>query len=205
MQIYFTKTTDFDDLLGIDLLTEERRSQVDRYKWHTDKVKCLVSGLLLRYVLGDKAKSVKYLERGKPYLPDENIYFNLAHSGEMVIIAVDEKELGVDIEKIRPVSKRVATRCYTKEEQDWLFDKSDIREFYKLWTAKESVLKAIGSGFSISPLSFSVLPRENGLRKILGEDWYLTWYKFDEYECCLCSKSLSTATPVYVDKDELLK
>ncbi len=205
MKIYFSKTTDFSDLNGVELLTEERQIQFNRFKWHADKAQCLVAGLLLRYALGDSVKSIKIGKNGKPYVEGGEVFFNLSHSKDVVVLVVDDKEVGIDVEQIRPVNKRVAERCYTKEELDLLYSKSDICEFYKLWTAKESIIKAIGSGFSVSPSSFSVLPAENGLHNLFNEDWHLNWYDFGEYSCCVCSKSGKRCIPIYLDKNDLLK
>lgn len=205
MQVYFSKITDFEDLKGVELLTVDRRAQFDRYSYLSDKAKCLVAGLLLRRAFGSRVNEIKISNKGKPYFENNDAFFNLSHSGDMVVLAVDADEVGIDIEQIRLVNKRVAERCYTRDELDYLYSKSDLSEFYKLWTAKESLLKAIGSGFTVSPASFSVLPKENGLHTLLGDDWYLTWYNFDDYECCLCSKTPEKVTPIYIDREELLK
>ena len=50
-------------------------------------------------------------------------------------------------------------RCFTEEEQ--VFAKLSTENFLRIWTAKEAVLKFLGTGFSLSPKSFSVLPLDS--------------------------------------------
>ena len=44
---------------------------------------------------------------GKPYFEKENIYFNLSHSKEYIAAAFYKKEIGIDIQDIKPVSERM--------------------------------------------------------------------------------------------------
>ncbi|MBR3935302.1 MAG: 4-phosphopantetheinyl transferase family protein, partial [Oscillospiraceae bacterium] len=60
------------------------------------------------------------------------------------------------IEARENVNPALAKRCFTEEEQD--FAKLSTQNFLRIWTAKEAVLKLLGTGFSYSPSNFSVLP-----------------------------------------------
>ena len=75
-------------------------------------------------------------ERGKPYFPERpDICFNLSHSYGAAVCAVHEKEVGVDIEKIRPAPRRLANGM-------------GDRAFFRLWTAKEATLKREGGALA---------------------------------------------------------
>ena len=84
------------------LVPKERREKIDFYRFNKDKKLSAGAFLLLKKLLSDenipnfKIKTGKY---EKPYISDnKNIYFNLSHSGKMVLCAISDRELGVDIE-----------------------------------------------------------------------------------------------------------
>ena len=109
--------------------------------------------VLLGYILHNhcSVSSFSYTlgENGKPYLRDENIYFSISHSGDMILCCVTEKECGCDIEQVRSFNPRVVLRFFTENEAKAIEDSDDKdRLFIRIWTLKESVLKKIGSGIT---------------------------------------------------------
>jgi 4'-phosphopantetheinyl transferase len=86
-------------------------------------------------------------EAGKPYLPAEpRLKFNLAHSHEMAVVGVAlDVEVGVDVEKIRPMPDYVALaeRFFPPSQAAEVADEHD---FFRRWTRIEAVLKARGVG-----------------------------------------------------------
>ncbi|EPS60566.1 hypothetical protein M569_14237 [Genlisea aurea] len=102
---------------------------------------------------------------GKPELDwgfsdDRRLHFNLSHSPSLVACAVKTySQVGVDVEDKRRRIKHgvlsLAGRYFTKHETEFLAAISDPQlqrsEFIKMWTLKESYVKAIGKGFSGAP------------------------------------------------------
>ena len=71
--------------------------------------------------------------------------FNLSHSGDVTLVAVArDSEVGVDVERIRPVieMRAIARRWLGRD------DMADEREFLRAWTRHEAMLKALGVGLS---------------------------------------------------------
>lgn len=112
---------------------------------------------------------------GKPYLPQyPGIQFNLSHSGPWGACALSETPVGVDLELVRPLRQNVAGRFFTPTEQTFLARQPDPEQaFFRLWTRKESFIKALGKGLTMPLNSFSVL------EDVLYRDG-LAWY-FHEY------------------------
>ena len=92
---------------------------------------------------------------GKPALASEeahNLSFNVAHSADVVAIAVAHEGLvGVDVERRREVRalERLATRALTPEERalhrEWMAQGANALDaFLRAWTVKEARLKALG-------------------------------------------------------------
>lgn len=102
-------------------------------------------------------------KHGKPYVKGLPVEFNISHSGDMVVCAVDDKSVGIDIEQIRPIDLTVAKRICTDEELLYLFgykpenqdftnttDTEILIRFFELWTAKEACGKQCGYGLFLS-------------------------------------------------------
>ncbi len=113
----------------------------------------------------------RYNENGKPFLSAEHnstIFFNLSHSGSWAVIAVtDGFDVGIDIEKNDPALdfQLLAARYFDLAEMNQLMKFLRIRqrrEFYRLWTRKEAVLKMLGSGFSSLKPEERLSPMSNG-------------------------------------------
>ena len=90
---------------------------------------------------------------GKPFLADiPGFFFNLSHSGEYVLCAWDEREIGADLQKMeRPVADALAKKVMTQAEYAnfcKLSESERTREFYRVWTIKESCCKLTGKGLS---------------------------------------------------------
>jgi phosphopantetheinyl transferase len=92
---------------------------------------------------------------GKPEVAEPFPYrFNMSHSANCVAIAVAAADVGVDIEWHRPVvaSSSLARCVFNAEERRWLAWQSCYDDaFFRLWTLKEALLKAAGTGFSRAP------------------------------------------------------
>ncbi len=97
--------------------------------------------------------------QGKPLFRDlPGLYFNLSHSGDLVLLAVSDAEVGCDIQKIKSGGK-IADRFFTERENRALAEAGDDERdelFTRFWARKESYIKATGEGMRRSLGSFSV-------------------------------------------------
>jgi 4'-phosphopantetheinyl transferase len=153
-----------------------------------DKARSLAAGLLMRKYCGITDDShLTYGKKGKPYL-NNGLFFNISHSGDYVILGIAEEEIGVDIEQIRSHKKSLAEQCFTEIEREWLDKQESEEAFFILWTAKESIMKGSGLGFSLPPKSFSVRPDYPTPYLAGGEYWYLDWMTYDGYVICKACK-----------------
>ncbi len=91
----------------------------------------------------NKEIEIKYLENGKPYFEGNERYISISHSKEDVLVGINKKPIGVDIEVIRPFEKKLIKRYFTPEEAEFI----DTEEkFFLVWTVKEAFLKLTGEG-----------------------------------------------------------
>ncbi len=141
----------------------ERRKKVERLRFPKDKRLSLAAGALLKQGLaeiGIEEFSLRYGENGKPYIDGEDgIFFNLSHSGDYAVCAIFCREIGIDIEKVGTVSERLLKRVTTANEYEYLASlDEDLKneEFCRLWSAKESYMKYLGTGICFDPKDIEV-------------------------------------------------
>lgn len=144
----------------VKLLEPLRQRKIEACRLETKKAELRAAGALLRetleadgYVVSEPLK-LEYLCYGKPYLEDRERYFSLSHSGDFVACIVDSKEVGIDIEKVRPVNPRIADRILNDQEKKVLETISEEyrdEELIRMWTRKESVAKCLGGGIFRNP------------------------------------------------------
>ena len=102
----------------------------------------------------------EYSDRGKPRLAasmsDSSLQFNVSHSLNYALYGFTNNHLiGVDLEFLREMENitELAKRFFTHREFQLIADLTGREQqaaFYQLWTAKETYLKAIGTGLSNS-------------------------------------------------------
>ena len=105
---------------------------------------------------------------GKPFALVDGIpaviSFNVSHSGECGLIAfAPAGRLGVDVEEITPRRDLASLieAVMGPDEQAELAEMrgtARLRQFYRLWTCKEALIKALGTGFSTDVSRFQVPP-----------------------------------------------
>ena len=144
----------------LDGIWPERREKALRQRESQKRKQSAGASLLLKWVLrqrGFESRALRYGDKGKPFV--EGICFSLSHSGDMVICAVGDKPVGCDIEQIGTPREKVAERFFAPEEIEYLrsFPLADrAREFFRLWTMKESYIKMTGEGLKLPLSSFYV-------------------------------------------------
>ena len=101
---------------------------------------------------------------GKPFaLVDQSpayFSFNVSHSGDHGLIAfAQDGRLGVDIEertRRRDFDRLIDAAFGLNEQADLKLERArgEVHLFFKLWTIKEALIKALGTGLSLDPATF---------------------------------------------------
>jgi 4'-phosphopantetheinyl transferase len=145
------------------LLDADEQAKAARFRFDKHRRRFIVGRGFQRIVLGDYLGvdaaeiELRYGPKGKPYLAGpwrERLHFNLSNSSEMALLGVNvEREIGVDIEKLREVHEmeQLAERFFSRREAPVLLalpEERKIEGFFNCWTRKEAYLKAVGTGLS---------------------------------------------------------
>ncbi len=117
--------------------------------------------LKLRCVNYDEDTPLARGRKGKPFLAERpDIHFNLSHSKGIAACIVSEHECGIDCEEVREYRPAVVKRAFSESERIMIEEAPPEERdllFFRLWTLKESYVKAIGTGISypLNTLEFS--------------------------------------------------
>ncbi|WP_179349054.1 4'-phosphopantetheinyl transferase family protein [Winogradskyella pacifica] len=156
-------------------LSPQEVLRAQRYHQLRDSNRFIICRSFLKILIA-KQKSIEvsqvYFEKGenhKPYFPlDKTLFFNVSHAGDFAIIAFGNCELGVDIEKIDQHFdySEIIPVVYDIIEIDTIQSSKDSRSmFYKFWTRKEAIVKAIGKGIDEDLIK---IPVTDGFHNILS-------------------------------------
>ncbi|MBQ8412147.1 MAG: 4'-phosphopantetheinyl transferase superfamily protein [Lachnospiraceae bacterium] len=189
-------TIHFDEL--IKQVYPQRRDAILKLKNKRAACISLIAGLLLqeiikkRFGIEPKDIVIDTNEQGKPCVKGLlDFYYNISHSGDMIVMAYGDCPVGVDLEEIKSADLRVAKRCFCKEEYQYVLGETDdsaISEeqairFLKVWTKKEAYLKYKGIGISV-PLDSFCIDIVNDT--VEGTDIVFHEKSYDGYICNLC-------------------
>jgi 4'-phosphopantetheinyl transferase len=160
------------------MLVPSERRRAQSFHFDRDRNRFVVGRGLVRTLLAHylhtqpEAIWLEYSPNGKPLLAGRfarsGLQFNLAHCEDLALLAVARgRVVGIDLERIRVIDDAQETAawfCSPRENYEFQSLPPDERApaFYRLWTRKETWLKAIGQGIgqSLEKVEVSFLPGE---------------------------------------------
>ena len=181
-------------------MSERRRSKVDRQQTDGGKKLTLGAGILMdaglmKYGLRERSVRVQEWGNGKPYAADyPQIHFNLSHSKNMVIAVFADTEVGCDIEYIGSLRLQIAKRYFCPAEYEYIISRPKEKQretFYRLWTLKESFMKATGMGMKLPLNQFEFLLGEEEVRVRQSVDdakYHFMEFAPDGYRMAVCTR-----------------
>ncbi|HTH75507.1 MAG TPA: 4'-phosphopantetheinyl transferase superfamily protein [Trinickia sp.] len=154
-----------------EFLADDERARAARFLRPEDAVRYSTTRAVLRESIAaclDMRPShvrFRYDDAGRPSIADSpaGFDFNVSHSGGFALIALSHgRRVGVDIESKRAALdwRSLAQAVFAPSEHacvEALPEAARLDAFFAVWTAKESLLKAIGVGIAGGLDRFSVL------------------------------------------------
>ena len=153
-------------------LAADEKARADRFFFERDRNRYIVGRGTLRTLLASYLDteasqiSFKYGPQRKPELAtpsgERALQFNLAHSNDWAAYAFGwDRPLGIDLEHIRPVADvdDLVQRFFTARESALIRSLSGDEKwktFFQIWTCKEALLKAHGSGLTTALDQFEI-------------------------------------------------
>ena len=138
-------------LIFYNNINSSKKIKIDKIRNKKRKIQSVLGEYLLKELLkiyNISYSNINYIynEEGKPYIKDYNIYFNISHSHDYVITVISNKEIGVDIEKIRKTNISIINRICTNKEKEYVLSSNiDIeKRLFEIFTLKEAYFKMKG-------------------------------------------------------------
>ncbi len=155
----------------LPLVSVQRREQAMRFKHLFGRFACLKSYEMLKHCVADtladetEDASLKerlrrwnglfvYNEHGKPFMQDRYhgkkinaVDFSISHCKHAIAVALNSTAVGVDVESFRQAEDSLLRKTMNDEEIATVVRSDNpAREFTRLWTQKEALLKMQGTG-----------------------------------------------------------
>jgi 4'-phosphopantetheinyl transferase len=147
---------------ALALLSDDERVRARRFVFDIHRHRFIACRAWLRMRLGDRlgrpagGLRFEYGPAGKPSLAGgATLRFNVSHSDRFALLAMaDQAEIGVDIERLRPLSDMdaLADRVFSAAEREALGrvpPERKVEAFFAGWTRKEAYIKARGEGIGL--------------------------------------------------------
>ncbi|MCM3028278.1 4'-phosphopantetheinyl transferase superfamily protein [Bacillus safensis] len=192
-------------------VSSEKRAAAERFRFLIDARRTLLGEVLVRQTIHDMYELpmdqivFETEGNGKPVVRQlPSFHFNLSHSGDWVVCAVDDAPVGIDIEEIKPIDLEIAKRFFSADEYQDLLSKPAERQeayFFHLWSMKEAFIKLTGKGLSYGLSSFTARLSEDGQAALTLPDHeapcFVQTYSLDPaYQMAVCTRKPAAAESV---------
>lgn len=138
-------------------LTPNEQERANRYRAEQSRLQFIVGRGIVRQLLGEKLGlspcevPITYSGSGKPRLdsPKIDLHFNVTHSVGLVLIAMADRPIGIDLERHRLIADQegLVNRFFSSAERqsyERLALEFRVSAFFRGWTCKEAIIKAAG-------------------------------------------------------------
>ncbi len=197
MKIYLVNINSIKES-DVKELSEYRIKKANNFKNENDKLLSLAAGIALNqglkeFNLKEKDLIIKENQFGKPIFESKkDIKFNISHSKDTVIAVISNKEVGCDVEKLRKYNENIIKKYFSNEEIDFIkTSKNKDEAFTRIWTLKESFLKAVGIGLIQHMNEISIIPKDDFIeidQNIDNRKWVLKEVQIDDNYIAVCEE-----------------
>jgi 4'-phosphopantetheinyl transferase len=132
-------------------------------------------------------QKISYDRFQKPFLSNFPYHFSFSHSGDIAVLAISPTaKIGIDIEQIPSNQLKVVPDIFSEQEKEKMLKNNNITNyFFHVWTAKESIIKALGKGFD---LNFKEMNIETDRVMWQNYQWHLKAFSIHkDYVCHLAT------------------
>ena len=156
----------------LESVNESQKEKALKFKSENDQIRSLASSYLMNKL---SKEPLQFNSTGKPFYQN-GPHFNVSHSGQYIVMAVSNKDIGVDIEENKEKDMSMLIRIFNEAEAKIIKEHAD---FYYLWCAKESLIKCIGS--SVSKIKEVPALPFNGVKSFKGQEYYCQTFIEDKH------------------------
>jgi 4'-phosphopantetheinyl transferase len=114
-------------------------------------------------------------------LPFHGTFWSLSHKPRFVAAVVGPAPIGIDIEEITPRTEGL--HDYIASKAEWALADRSWETFFRFWTAKEAVLKAVGVGLAHLKKAriHAILNTDNLIVDYASRPWHVGHFRFQNH------------------------
>ena len=158
----------------MNVISKDEALRAGRLRLDNDRETYITCHALLRLVIAQRLKvdpkEISFTNglNNKPYIMGDPLFFNLTHTRESFSFAIsDNKFIGIDLENSDQDIEfhSVARSFFSSKECGYIFRSAEgaKNRFFVLWTRKEALLKALGTGIIDDLTNIEVSGRDNSI------------------------------------------
>lgn len=154
------------------------KNKADKQFNEQDKNLTILEYSLLQKKLNNDLSNIKYTKKGKPFI-ENNKKFSISHSKNILVIAIKNKDVGVDVQHILNFDESIANLILNENELNLIKNsKNKDLLFTIFWTKKESIIKLKAEGFNQDLKN--IISAEYIIKTIIKNDYVIS--------CCTYKK-----------------
>ena len=135
MEVFYIDIEEFKKNHNKDFLLPyaDREFKIEKRFWEYAIGRYLIKNIAERFY-DIKNAEILIDKNGKPYFKNNEIYFSLTHSKNIVMACFDKSPCGIDLEFIKDRNLDKLSKYYDEKF-------NTLEKFYKFWTLKEAEYK----------------------------------------------------------------
>jgi 4'-phosphopantetheinyl transferase len=158
-EIFFALTKDLISEFSAmsKYISDSDKSRADKFHFDDDRDTWLLCHTLLRIVIAEKLNIdpanllIIKDKNNKPLIKGDPLFFSISHTRDAFCFVISDRfRVGIDLEKVnRNIDfESIAETFFSRDEREFIMGSStgSRERFFLLWTRKEALLKAIGTG-----------------------------------------------------------
>lgn len=135
MEIFYTEKTEFNKKHSKEELSQYADVEYKHEKrFYEHSIGRYLIKTIAEEQYGIKDTEILTDEKGKPYFKNNDLYFSISHTSDIVMVCFDKHPCGIDIEQMKE-------RDFEKLGQYYKTEFNTREDFYKFWTLKEAAYK----------------------------------------------------------------
>ena len=183
-EVFFSETKDINSRYPElrNYVTKEEQLKADKFYFSEDKETYVLCHALLRIILAKKLNtnpwSISFFieSNNKPAIINNPIWFNITHTkGAFAFAIFKHSYIGIDMEYIsyNIDIPSVIENYFSKRERSFVLEsQTDMSDrFFLIWTRKEALLKALGTGIITDLAQIEVSEHKNIINNKLFNDF----------------------------------
>lgn len=190
MEIYYLRKSEFLQSVtrkSLETLSDGRKyGSEEKYLEHLCGI--FLTKFIAKHIYDIKNLDIEY-RNGKPFFQSNKIFFSISHSNDIVLVAFNNKDIGVDVEYMCPRNYSAIMERYKQNNTN-----PARKEFYRFWTFHEAEIKLNKKIKSV----FSTMLNDDYMLTCVSSDTLIVNCNIKQLRCIKSNIDINNTTNAYI-------